>query len=79
MENHWVQQFREFVQKKKKKRLLLSFHRQTSLAFQSIATLENEVELPRMQNACLFQEIKTANKKAMCYLEDMHSAELRLC
>ena len=59
--------------------LLLNFHRQTSLASQSKAALEKEVESLRAQNACLLHEVQTANKKAMRYLEDLHSAELDLC
>ena len=59
--------------------LLLNFHRQTTLACQSKAALEKEVESLRAQNACLLHEVQTANKKALRYLEDLHSAELDLC
>ena len=59
--------------------LLLNFHRQTSLACQSKAALEKEIDFLRAQNACLLHEVQTANKKAMRYLEDLHSAELDLC
>ena len=59
--------------------LLLIFHRQTSLAVQSKAALEKEVDSLRTQNACLLHEVQTANKKMMRYLEDLHSAESDLC
>ncbi|XP_037628624.1 uncharacterized protein LOC119489809 isoform X2 [Sebastes umbrosus] len=56
--------------------LLLIFHRQTSLAIQSKAALEKEVDSLRTQSASLLHEVQTADKKAMRYLEDLHSAEL---
>ena len=45
--------------------LLLNFHRQTSLACQSKAGLEKEIDFLRAQNACLLHEVQTANRKAM--------------
>ena len=59
--------------------LLLNFHRQTSLAFQSNAALDREVEYLKAQNASLLHEVQTASKKAMRYLGDLHSTELELC
>ena len=58
--------------------LLLNFHRQTSLAFQSKAPLEKEVETLRAQNASLLHEVQIASKEALRYLEDLHSAESAL-
>ena len=55
--------------------LLLIFHRQTSLAVQSKSTLEQELELNRVHNSSLLHEVQMANKKAMCYLDDLHSAK----
>ena len=55
--------------------LLLIFHRQTSLAVQSKSTLEQELELNRVHNSSLLNEVQMANKKAMCYLDDLHSAK----
>lgn len=59
--------------------MLLILHRQTSLSVQTKAAMEQEVENLRVQNASLLQEVQTANKKAMLYLENLHSAELDLC
>lgn len=59
--------------------LLLIFHRQASLAFKSKLALEKEVETLRVQNASLLHELQMANKKAMHYLEMLHSAERDLC
>ena len=59
--------------------LLLIFHRQTTLALQDNAALGKEVESLRAQNASLLHEVQMANKKAMRYLHDLHSAELDLC
>lgn len=55
--------------------LLLNFHRQTNLAYQSKAALEQEAKALRAQNALLLQEVQSANKKALHYLEDLQSAE----
>lgn len=57
----------------------MTFHRQTSLAFQRTADLKNEVKALRAQNVCLLHKGQMANTKAMRYLEDMHAAELYLC
>ena len=55
--------------------MILNFHRQINLACQSKAAVEQEVNALRAQNAFLLQEVQTANKKALKYLEDLHSAE----
>lgn len=59
--------------------LLLIFHRQTTLACKIKADLEKEVELLKVQNASLLHEAGTASRKALHYLEDLHSAESELC
>ena len=59
--------------------LLLIFHRQPGLAVQSKTTLEEEVDLITVHNSSLLHEVQMANKKAMCSLDDLHSAELDLC
>ena len=59
--------------------LLLILQRQTSLAVQSKTTLEHELELLRVHNSSLLHEFQMANKKAMHYIDDLHSAELDLC
>ncbi|KAL7380779.1 hypothetical protein ABVT39_023988 [Epinephelus coioides] len=53
--------------------------KQTTFAFQSKSALGKEVESLRAQNASLLHEAQMANKKAMCYSDDLHSAELDLC
>ncbi len=59
--------------------LLLNFHRQTNLAFQSKAALEEEVQLLKAQNARLLHEVQTTNEKAMSYSRELNSAVLDLC
>ena len=55
--------------------MILNFHRQINLAYQSKAAMEQEVNALRAQNAFLLQEVQTASKKTLHYLEDLHSAE----
>ena len=55
--------------------MILNFYRQINLACQSKAAMEHEVNTLRAQNAFLLQEVQTANKKSLHYLEDLHSAE----
>ena len=55
--------------------MILNFHRQINLAFQSKEAMEQEVNALRLQNALLLQEVQMANKNARHYFEDLHSAE----
>ena len=51
--------------------LLLTFTGKPALLF-SKTTLEQEVHLLRVHNSSLLREVQMANKKAMCFLDDLH-------